>query len=251
MKVLLNTMEVVKVKKIERNGIITDSGNSYGLRQIIDFQGNLKGKYVVCNRCNAVIPNTEAAIEKHTTLHKDVSGCKGCNYLTNKKSIVETKTYKRNGKCYERSTWHLEHACGRCWNAPVITEETIAAYCTKARCTRENIVPWNNIFTKYPHPFEQAITIKHLMNKANVKIIGDHTAEIKSRYQIRIELCKGIAHRISVGKGNNDIYLFYSKKYDKFFLSSLAEAFCYEKSPWWMSLEMYDVVTAKIREVFN
>lgn len=142
--------------------------------------------YLICSRCNTVIPNTEEAVRDHkkVDMEFDVSECPKCRYYRKYVASHTTlQTERREGVLYETEENKMMERCMYTYPYTTITADFRKEDCTKFHCQRAAFAHYPVFFKENPDVFDEIPVVTALSpNKWKQDNTWLHTR--KCRYRI-------------------------------------------------------------------
>ena len=201
-------------------------GKRYCISDVMDVANDTRKRYVVCQNCNEIIPNTPEEIQKHAAQRLEHADCLKCGYSYLRVSTKkETLKYKNDVAIkITKETGNL--LCSRGYRFKTLEDSKREGVCKYSRCNRVNKI--EDIWTKYPHVFEVVVTETQLL-KHGWRCVDNGSSDCM--YKGRIFKYKnfnltaytdknGVVVSFRVKSRNTNCIIKYSKKYDKFFKGS-------------------------------
>lgn len=127
-----------------------------------------RANYVRCANCGALIENTPESIERHFAEKEAEKDCFKCNRLrTYGQKFHARTTYEPNadGTYSVSETYVSKLGCNVSYYTEDINSSTAKRNCIYSKCRRAGVKPIDDIFVKYPNPFNKQLTIDFLDKK--------------------------------------------------------------------------------------
>lgn len=228
---------------------------------IVAVEGHTSANYVVCCCCGEVIPNTPEEIEKHYKKMEDEKDCTQCRYLSfdsflnnKKRQLVDLG----DGRYDVTETFTSSLYCNANYSRRRVEEVNLRNSCVFYRCRQQGVRPPRDIFAVYPDAFDKAITVDALVD-ANGKPLkfdglddGYFLYDMKSRGTIKACVNPlGIVECFRVSSNGNQIYFYYSEKYDRVFMASRWDRNYMSSMPYWFREAKYEEALKRIRALYE
>lgn len=233
MKILLREYNgehyVYKDAKYTKNGFEID-GNRIVEAQILSIpKDNRKAKYDKCSVCGALFTKGSTKWEKHITPVQDASKCIECHHMNRTNSTMKSTKYKLmpNGKYLVTQKHEAKLVCTAQyygWNYPDVNSDDARAICIYNRCRNAEKIPFTDFFTEHPGAFDEMITVDKILDNGYTEMRrssgGMTKYKLKAKNSITALVNRlNIVDRFEVSYRNSYYILYYSKKYDKLYVS--------------------------------
>lgn len=215
---------VVKEVKLTLDGNYeTAEGKCYNEGNILTIIENAKSKMAVCSACSEIIHNTKKAIENHRNMHKTYEGCLNCPSVRFRANKDDKTKYTLNddGSFNMITKNNGRLGCGRSYSFYDIMGEKRKGVCKYNGCANAEIKPLQTFFNKYPGAFDDMITIDTIKDMKEVRehYTGYTKIKLKCRGNIYAYVNKkGIICYFEFEARYETLQVYYSKKYNKFFI---------------------------------
>jgi hypothetical protein len=238
------------------HGSFVCNGEIMRATNILAVKDDNRSNYVVCQHCETVIENTPEAIEAHFAEQEAKRDCFKCSSLRKHNIASKSATFTRitNGTFSIQELYTADLKCGQMWfGSPAIDTDDAKKICIHYRCRRSGVKPIQDIFTKYPDPFDKHITADALNAKKfayESSVSGYFEYDLKCRNTVKACVNElGIVDHFIIKHRSCVFTAYYSAKYDKLFFAAGRD---YEENcPGVISDAKYEQARAKIAALYK
>lgn len=191
---------------------------------IIAVTEDTRANFVVCKNCGKLIENTPESIERHFAEQEAMKDCLKCSYLTqygDKRQRKVTYTPTDNGNYAAIETYETLLGCKAGYWTQEIHSSAAQRDCVYARCRKLGVAEINDVFVKYPNPFDKHITIDLLTDKkyhCEGYIDGYYRYDLKCRNTVKACVNElGIVDHFLVSMRGGEFKFYYSARHNKIF----------------------------------
>lgn len=186
-----------------------------------------RANYVRCKHCGALIENTPEAIERHFAAKEAEKDCLKCNHLRpygNKKNSNTTYVLNADGTYSISEAYVSKLGCNISYYTEDINSAAAQRNCIYSRCRRSGVKPIDDVFVKYPNPFNKQLTIDFLDKKKFVcegHRNGYYEYDLKLRDTLKACVNEqGVVDHFRVSIRGWSWHLYYSDTHNKIFYSN-------------------------------
>lgn len=235
------------------NGSIKVDGESFHENRIVSIRNDIRKNYVRCSQCNTYFKKGSSKIEKHKELITDSHLCFGCDYLRQSVKLQKSQKYEllENGNYLSRSKSEVFLHCAATYYKDINSQEAREA-CKYNRCRNATMQPATGFFIDYPGAFDDMITINKVIDYgyksasfSNYDQLTNY--RLKGRYNLEAVVNNlNIVESFSLSYRNHYWQIYYSKKYNEFFV---LHGNTYKK--WNPLYDMNSETATKIKEIIT
>lgn len=262
MKVLLRNYDGEQYvwKKAEMKDaatFIVEDGCTVKQTNIVSISRDNRKKFVRCSACGEIIRNTPEAIKEHKDRSSTSATCFGCSCMRemNSKQLSAKYTLQEDGSYVVNAKKSTKLTCGNSWGYYDINSQPARDACRWKQCATAEMLPINDVFTKYPGAFDDMITVdKVLDNGFTERSVGQNEYvwyKLKARNNITAVVNKlNIVDKLVIDYRSNRYSVVYSKKYNKLFtISNGVYKEC--NHIWYIPDTTFETIKAKIASLYN
>lgn len=194
---------------------------------IVSVDEDNRSNYVRCEVCGEMFEKGSPKIEEHKSKYSSYHGCFGCPYIRedNTKYLNSEYVLQVDGTFAAKKSYSTQLLCGASWyRTPPIISDDARRGCSFRGCINADMVPIEDIFMTHPGIFDDIITVDKIVDAGykDANRYGDKTTyQLKGRNNIWAHVNKiNIVDYFVLHYKNYTYTLFYSKKYNEFYVPS-------------------------------
>lgn len=248
-------------KKAEMKNVATftvEDGGTVRQTNIVSISRDNRKKFVRCSACGEIIRNTPEAIKTHKDRSSTSATCFGCPYMKekNSKQLSAKYTLQEDGSYIVNAKKSTKLTCGKSWVYCDINSQEARDVCRWKQCATAEMLPLNDVFTKYPGAFDDMITVdKVLDNGFTERFVsiseGCVSYKLKARNNITAVVNKlNIVDKFIIDYRSYRYSIVYSKKYNKLFTDRNG-AYIECDHIWSIPDTTFEKIKAKIASLYN
>lgn len=237
MKILLRDYigraQYVWVKAKYNNGKFIVEGNPQNYNNIVSVINDNRKNYVQCSSCGQVFKKGDLSFEVHQHNAEKVNTCLDCEFCCadNRNTKKSKFVINPDGTFTEKTESQVDLVCSRygLWSHPRIDSSEVLIKCAKRQCADGKAKEIVDTFTEYPGLFDDIITVDNVLDAGYREKFNDGNYMwyrmnfTKDTYVVVNNL--GIVSHFVVYTSGGEVYLYYSKKYDKLFKAKRSEMY--------------------------
>jgi len=262
MQILLRTwgeeQYVWKTAKYNGTKFVVGNNEVY-YPSVVSVVNDNRKNHVVCQACGVFLKNDLKILEAHKNRHAEPDACLKCGYLRiNSNTEIGSKIImKKDGTYIRKREEKVGLGCKyrQYWGTLEIGSAEAKRNCALRACADAQFVPFKDVFMEYPGIFDYMAMVDRIIDVGykQRRILTNYTSyQLKGRNKIIAFVNKlGIVDYFNVSYHEEEYRVFYSKRYDKIFISDGYNYIPFEDTVYNVPTKTKEYIKRKIAELYN